>query len=106
MKLSEFIKSKLEEKYLGKSIKNWNGEKSFIVGEISVTDGGVDPQTEISLRSEFGSKCIKEWVEWQNTHNPIGGNLPSSELENKWKVGYLESWYMTSVDDEMPELVE
>ena len=106
MKLKEFIKEKLEEKYLGKEIKSWN-DKIFVVHEVSVEDGGVDPQTEICLRSKFNIDISNQYLDWTKKYNENGGSshLVPIELKKNWEIACNESWYMTNVEDEMPDLI-
>ncbi len=106
MKLGDFLKTALEEKFLGKRIKNWNNTNSFIVDHIEVMDGGVDPQWEIRFYSELNRKMTDEMGEWQRINNPTGGVLTPKELTERCKTAYIESFTMNLVDDVMPEIVE
>lgn len=106
MKMGEFVKQSLEHKFKGKTIKNWNGTTTFKVHKIIVEDGGVDPQWEISLHSQLCEEMIAEARAWQQQNNPKGGKLAPKELDEKWRKGWAESYSMTLVDSELPEIVE
>lgn len=54
MVIKEFIRKALEQEYLGETIYNWNKSTTFVVDRITVEDGGVDPQWEITLHSKSG----------------------------------------------------
>lgn len=52
MLLKDFFKRALEDKYLGKTILGYDEETRFVVKEVSVEDGGVDPQWQITLNGD------------------------------------------------------
>lgn len=106
MILKDFIREALERKYLGKTVYNWDKSCTFTVHKITVEDGGVDPQWEFSLYSKLCEEMIDESRGWQKKNNPLGGNLAPKELEDKWRKGWMESFYMTTANNEMPQIVE
>jgi len=106
MKLSEFVKTELEQVYLGKRIKNWIGSTTFIVEQISVVDGGVDPQWEISLHSKLCNEMRSESKEWYAKNSPDGRTPTPHDLYEHWCKGYMESYTMNYCNDNMPEIVE
>lgn len=106
MTIGEYLKSQLEETFLGKQIKNWNGEFTFTVAHITVENGGVDPQWEISLNSDLYKQMMDESREWQKANNPLGGNLAPKELQERWNKGFVETFTMCFCDDAMPVIVE
>ena len=59
MKIQDYIKQKLEYDYLHTTINDNCGNR-FVVEYITVKDGGVDPQWEISFGSNISNKkyCI------------------------------------------------
>ena len=79
MDLAAFIKAQLEAKYLGATIKSQLNGTPFVVHNISVVYGGADPQMEIVLESK----------------------LHAEDSE----AGRFEHYYMSTVNDKMPEIV-
>jgi len=105
MILKDFIRAALEREYLGTHVYNRERTATFLVHKITVEDGGVDPQWEFNLCSKLCEEMNEEQRKWQKENNLHGGNLAPKELEDRWRKGWMESFYMTNADDVMPELV-
>jgi hypothetical protein len=106
MTIGEFLKQSLEHAYLGKTIRCQYGERTFVVSHVEVCDGGVDPQWEIALTSALHEQMDAESREWQKANNPLGGVLAPQDLEDRWRVGWAESYYMTFADHQLPQIIE
>lgn len=106
MKLQDYLKTELEKKYLGKTIKNWDGSQTFVVFQIEVKHGGVDPQMEITFCSHFCLAMRGEARDWHTANNPNGGVPVPPELDSKWREGFGESYYLSQVDENLPEIID
>lgn len=105
MTIGEFLREQLAQKYNGRTVKNNSNAVEFVVSHIEVRDGGVDPQWEIYMCSEFCRLVTIESGEWHRTNNPLGGVLAPKELTDRWYRGYAECVYMTSCDHQLPEII-
>lgn len=103
MLAKEFFRRALEREYLGHTIFNWNNTEKFVVHQITVEDGGVDPQWEISLRSKEFCEAQEERIAWIKQHGTY--NLPP-EMEARLQKSYAGNFYFTTADATMPEVTD
>lgn len=106
MLLKDFIKTALEREYMGKTIYSCNNTTTFVVYDIIVENGGVDPQWEITLRSKLCCEIMVEQHDWYQKNNPIGNYLVPKELETRWQKGWVEYFGMSFVDNLLPEIAK
>jgi len=98
MKAGEYLKKKLEDDYLGKSIYTFNKSNSFIVYKITVEDGGVDPQWQILFTSKQYEEVNSDCLDRRRSSN-FNGYSPSELIVLNENHGFC--W----ADDDMPEIV-
>lgn len=109
MKLKDFIRDKLYERYKGKTIKGWcEGDGiMFEVDRITVDDGDYgDPPIQIKMESKHCVEVGDKAGEWQRVNNPLGGNLYPPDLEKEVYSAYSESFTLNSMEDELPMIIK
>ena len=106
MTIGDFVRDALAREYLGETIYNWDKSATFVVHTITVEDGGVDPQWEITFRSKLCCEMDEESGKWYRENSPDGKTPTPPELYEKWRKGYMESFHMTLVENSLPEIVE
>ena len=106
-KLSDLMKEKLEASFIGKKIRNpYFPDVVFTVECVSVEQDGPDPQMNVKLSSKVCEQETAKWKEWQLKNNPTGGTMMPEELERPYKEASKQSYYMSQVDDSLPEIVK
>ena len=106
MTIGELLREALERKYKGRRIKLSRGEGEFVVDHVEVSDGGVDPQWEITISSELCKQMNAEASAWQTANNLLGGVMAPKELEEQWRRGWVESYFFTNCDQVLPEIIK
>ena len=105
-KLSDLMKEKLEQTYLGKKIRNpYFPDVVFTVECVSVELDGPDPQMNVKLSSKVCEVETAKWKAWQLKNNPLGGNTMPKELEQPYTNASKQSFYMSQVNNALPEIV-
>ena len=106
MTIGDFVRDALAREYIGETIYSWDKSTKFVVYAITVEDGGVDPQWQITFYSKQAIEMNAESAAWHRANNPTGGNLAPKELDDRWRRGWVEHVAVTLVDHKLPEIIE